>query len=248
MLIILKSFLGGGISGFLCGLLGIGGGSIIVPILFFFFSMPIKKAIATSLMVILFSSISGFLTHLKGKNTDFKLALYLIITGVIGAQIGAHLTGILPDMIVKGFFMVFLIGLGIKLLIQKENRNDDGKKYFINPIKTILIGVVSGFISGLCGVGGAVLLVPLPNLILKIPIKVCIGTSLLVVFFNAISGVFAYAKMGLIDYKIALFFGIAAIITSPIGAKVSLLTPKEKLRKIFAIFLILTPVLLLLRK
>ena len=54
--------------------------------------------------------------------------------------------------------------------------------------------------------------------------------------------------MGFIDYRIGLTFGIVAIITSPIGAKVSILTPREKLRKIFAIFLILMPILLLLRK
>ncbi len=248
MIFILKCLLGGGIAGFLCGLLGIGGGSIIVPVLFFFFSVPIKKAIATSLMVVFISAISGFLVHLKSKNTDFKLAFYLIISGVIGAYIGAYLTGILPEIIVKGFFMVLLIGLGLKLLFQKENENEENREYSLDIFKTLLIGLVSGLVSGLCGVGGAVLLVPLSYMILKVPIKICVGTSLIVVFFNALSGVFAYAKMGFIDYRIGLVFGIVAIITSPIGAKISILTPREKIRKIFAVFLILMPILLLLRK
>lgn len=244
---IIKSILGGGISGFLCGLLGIGGGSIIVPVLFFFFSLSIKKAIATSLMVILISALAGFLTHLKGKNTDFKLAVFLIISGMIGAQAGAHFTGILPETIVKIIFIILIVGLGFKLLFSREIKCENGEKYTLKWWSTSLIGFISGAVSGLCGVGGAVLLVPLPHIILKIPIKICIGTSLIVVFFNALSGVFAYSKMGFVDYKTGLIFGIGAVITSPVGAKLSMLIPREKLRKMFAIFLIITPVLLLLR-
>ena len=245
---IVKSLLAGGITGFLCGLLGIGGGSIIVPVLFFFFSLSIKKAIATSLMIILISALAGFLTHLKGKNTDFKLALYLIISGMIGAQAGAHLTGILPEMIVKIFFIILIVGLGFKLLFSREVKYEKEEKYTLKWWSTSLIGFISGAVSGLCGVGGAVLLVPLPHIILKVPIKICIGTSLIVVFFNALSGFFAYSKMGFIDYRTGLFFGIAAIITSPLGAKLSMRTPREKLRKMFALFLIITPILLLFRK
>lgn len=249
MLFILKGLFAGGFAGFFSGLLGIGSGSIIVPFLYFLFSVPIKIAIGTSLFIIFFSSMAGFLVHLKEKNFDLKLAILLIISGVIGAQTGAHLTKTLPDLLVKILFILVIVSLGFKLLFTNtEKKTDDKGIYKLSIWKTLLIGFLGGVVSGLCGVGGAIFLVPLTHLILKVPIKVCIGTGLLVIFFNALSGTISYAISGYINYKIGLLFVIGALIFAPIGAKISVKTPRGLLRKIFGLFLILTPLLLFFKK
>ncbi len=249
MLLFLKGIAAGGFAGFFSGLLGIGSGSIIVPFLYLLFSLPIKVAIGTSLFIIFFSSMSGFLIHLKEKNFDLKLAILLTIGGVIGAQTGAKLTKLLPDTIVKIVFIIVIVFLGFRLLISKEREYQSDKNgYTLTVWKTFLIGFLGGVVSGLCGVGGAIFLVPLVYLILKVPIKICVGTSLLVIFFNSLSGTISYAVGGYINYKIGIIFAIGAIIFAPIGAKVSVKTPRLLLRRIFGVFLILTPLLLFFRK
>ncbi|MCD6220946.1 sulfite exporter TauE/SafE family protein, partial [bacterium] len=160
MLLFLKGIAGGGIAGFFSGLLGIGSGSIIVPFLYLLFLLPIKVAIGTSLFIIFFSSMSGFLIHLKEKNLDIKLAFLLTIGGVIGAQTGAKLTKLLPDTIVKIVFIVVIVFLGFRLLISKERKYQSDKNgYTLSVWKTFLIGFLGGVVSGLCGVGGAIFLV-----------------------------------------------------------------------------------------
>lgn len=248
-MLVLKAISAGVLAGFFSGLLGIGSGSIIVPILYFLFSFPIKTAIGTSLFVIFFSSLAGFLVHMKEKNFDFKLALLLIVSGVTGAQTGAHFIKILPDNLVKIIFVAVIVSLGFKLFISDtEKQTDQTEKYKLSIWKGLLIGFLAGVVSGLCGVGGAIFLVPLAHLMLKVPIKVCIGTGLLVVFFNALSGTISYGIGGYINYEIGVYFVIGAVIASPVGAKVSIKTPRRFLRKLFGLFLMLTPLLIFLRK
>jgi len=151
--------------------------------------------------------------------------------------------------LVKIVFIVVIVFLGFRLLISKERKYQNDKNgYTLSVWKTFLIGFLGGVVSGLCGVGGAIFLVPLVYFILKVPIKICIGTSLLVIFFNSLSGTISYAVGGYINYKIGIIFALGAIIFAPIGAKISVKTPRLLLRRIFGGFLILTPLLLFFRK
>ncbi|MGC9066395.1 MAG: sulfite exporter TauE/SafE family protein [Candidatus Ratteibacteria bacterium] len=237
---IIESLLTGLVAGFICGLTGMGGGTIYVPIFYFLFDFSIKKAIGTSLMVIFISSVFAFLTHLKGGQINFKMALFLIISGIIGAQAGSAITAKLPDNAVKIFFICLTIVLSFNMWRDRKNHVGSGPAQIdLSPVKLILIGFTGGMISGMGGVGGAIILVPLLHLYAGVPINICIGTTLSVVMFNSLSGAAGYLYHGLVDVQTGALTGLAAIFTAIAGAKVSMKTPTRKLRKIFSVILLM---------
>lgn len=236
------------VAGFICGLTGMGGGTIYVPV-FYFMLGSIKKAIGTSLLVIFISSISAFILHMRASQVDFKMAGFLIISGIIGAQCGSFITARLPDIVVKVFFVCLTIFLSLNMWNQKTNDMQNcAADLKMAPIKFGLIGFIGGIVSGMGGVGGAIVLVPLLHLCVGIPMKVCIGTTLSVVMFNSLSGVAGYLYHGLVDIQTGLVTGFVAIFSAMIGARVSLHTDNRKLRKIFSAVLLVAGLAVLIRK
>lgn len=245
---IFGSLVTGLIAGFICGLTGMGGGTIYVPV-FYFMLGSIKKAIGTSLLVILVSSISAFISHMKASQVNFKIAGYLIVSGMIGAQCGSFITARIPDIAVKIFFICLTIFLSLNMWKEKANNTQNCTvELKMAPVKFGLIGFAGGLVSGMGGVGGAIVLVPLLHLCVGVPIKMCIGTTLSVVMFNSFSGVIGYLYHGLVEIQTGLITGFVAIFSAMLGAKVSLHTDNRKLRKIFAAVLLMAGLAVLIRK
>ncbi|HNS31369.1 MAG TPA: sulfite exporter TauE/SafE family protein [bacterium] len=248
MVLVLQGLIAGIITGFLCGMFGMGGGSILIPVTVHVFGLPMKQAIGTSLVIIIFTSVSGLINYRRCNQVDTKLAFLILPFGIAGAQAGVFLTSRLPDSLVRYAFVFVTVSLGIKMFFQSENTvacELKGKKY--NKAVAIIIGAIAGFVSGLCGVGGAVLIIPLFYLFLKIPMHACIGTALIVIFFNSLSGGIGYIIRGLVNFKIAILLAAGSMAAAPLGSGISIKTPKERLRKIFALILILSGLSILLR-
>ncbi|MCM8789274.1 MAG: sulfite exporter TauE/SafE family protein, partial [Candidatus Omnitrophica bacterium] len=183
---ILESFAAGLIAGFICGLTGMGGGTIYVPV-FYFILGSIKKAIGTSLLVILVSSVSAFFSHMSAGQVNFKAGGFLIISGIIGAQYGSLIIAKLPDIAVKIFFVCLTIFFSLNMWREKPDAvKDCSARIRGSPINFTLIGFIGGLISGMGGIGGAIVLIPLLHLWIGLPIKSCIGTTLSVVMFNSL--------------------------------------------------------------
>ncbi|MFN4227028.1 MAG: sulfite exporter TauE/SafE family protein [Candidatus Ratteibacteria bacterium] len=255
MSLIFIGLITGFFAGFICGLFGMGGGSLMVPAIYHFFGsiFPIdsrmKMSIGTSLFVIIFSSISAIITYSKNKKVKTKLIFLIVPSGIVGSQFGALLTSKLEDKIVKYIFIFLITLLGLRMFFaseNKENENPDTISY--NKLVGILIGFFSGFVSGLCGVGGAVLIIPLLYIFLKISIHYAIGTALIAILFNSISGSIAYIIRDLINIKIGLLLSLTSVIGAQIGAKISINLPKKNLRKAFSLILILSGVSVIFRK
>lgn len=246
---IIESIIAGITAGFICGLTGMGGGTIYVPVFYFLFDFPIKEAIGTSLLVIVFSSISAFLVHMKGKRINFRIAGSLIGAGIVGAQIGSRITAILPEVAVKIFFVCLTIFLSVNMWRDKSNNvgNCDANFKF-SPFKLLLIGLTGGIISGMGGVGGAIVIVPLLHIWAGISMNICIATTLSVVMFNSLSGVIGYFYHGLVNLPTGIITGIIAIISAPAGVKVSMRMDNKKLRKIFSIILLIAGMAVLIRR
>lgn len=242
----IQGLLTGVAAGFICGLFGMGGGSLMVPAIVYVFDLPIKQAIGTSLFVIVFSAISALINYIRHKKVSYKLAFFVVPGGVLGAQAGAFLTSRISDILVKYIFVVVIAGLGIRMFFQKENSDFCEDKNF-NKAKAIVIGFLAGFVSGLCGVGGAVLIIPLLYIFLKLPIHTCIGTAVVAILFNAISGVSGYMVRELVDFRIGLTLAIGSTVAAPFGARISIRTDREKMRKIFAVVLILSGISVLFK-
>ena len=234
------------------GLLGMGGGSILVPVLLFVFRLPIKEAIGTSLCIIVLTAFSGIIVHWKEKQVHLKLAIVMALTGVIGAQLGSYLNKIIPDNIIKLIFTVVVIIFGFKMWIGTTN---GGKETFaantnirFNRSLTSILGLIAGTASGLLGIGGALIMLPVMHIFLHIPMNICVGTSLFIVFFNSLSGAFGYIARGDANLKLAILIAVGSVAAAPFGAKLSVKISREKLRKIFAVVLVLAGIAILFKK
>lgn len=245
---IFESIITGLIAGFICGLTGMGGGTIYVPV-FYFMLGSIKKAIGTSLLVILISSISAFFSHMKAGQVNLKITGFLIFSGVVGAQVGSLITAKIPDIAVKIFFVVLTIFLSLNMWKERKNNNNEdcSLEKSGSPLSFIMIGFAGGIVSGMGGVGGAIVIVPLLHLVVGVPMKICIGTTLAVVMFNSLSGVAGYFYHGLVDIQTGLITGIIAVFTAMAGARLSTRIDNRKLRKIFSIVLLFAGIAVLIR-
>lgn len=244
----------GAIAGILAGLLGVGGGLVIVPMLDFVFikfgydpNVVHQVALGTSLATIIVTSISSTRAHHKRGAVHFDI-LKAITPGILmGTFFGGLVASHMPTIFLKAFFVVFLFVVSAQMLSgyrPKAGREIPG------PLGTAGVGGVIGLISSFVGIGGGTLSVPFMTFC-NVPIHHAVGTSAAIGFPIAVAGAIGYVVGGWGDpstppgslgyVNLLAFAGIACVsfFTAPIGARISHALPTDKLKKGFAFFLIL---------
>ncbi len=241
--------------GFASGLLGVGGGFIMVPVQFFLLTSmgtdpdtALRIAFATSLAVILPTALSGAWGHWRRGAVLVTPAIILGITGLVGGILGAGISSNSPAAILSlifGFLALFsaIWMLGSKYGEIKEEKSNSNPSY-------VLWGFVGGFSSGLLGIGGGVIMVPILNILLKFPIHKAIGTSTAFIVFASIGGIITYIfsgiqTAGLPPYSVGyvnlvqlVALAVTSIPMARLGVKASHNLPDKKLKYIFATLLI----------
>lgn len=249
--------------GMLSGLLGIGGGTIMVPVFRLFFGLEALMSTATSLFTIIPTSISGAVSHLKGKTCVPFLGLAAGLGGALTSPIGVYLAGISPGWLVM-LAAALIIGYSAVNMLHKAIKSSNKKAKGAQPdaadipavpkpsrkqlLYGVLIGLGAGLASGYVGVGGGFIMVPLMLSVIGIPMKLASGTSLIAVMILAIPGTIENALAGNIDYLVGLAVAIGSIPGAIIGARLVSLVPERLLRLIFGIFLIVAAAILFLNE
>lgn len=243
----------GVISGFIAGLLGVGGGIVIVPALLFTFSFLqfppdfiMHMAIATSLACIIPTAISSARTHHHHKAILWPVMHFFIPMIVIGAIIGAFLASKLDGDFLKRIFAFFTFLVSLQMIFRITPHKSTSK---LGPAKLTTSGVLIAVISSLLGIGGGTLIVPL--LVWNgVDIKKAVGTSALCGIPIAIAGSVSYVITGMSEaYMPAGSFGFiylpallgilpTSIIFAQIGARMTHRVSINWLRLIFAFFLL----------
>ena len=215
-------FVGFGLfSGSLAGLLGIGGGSVLVPIIVALGFPPIQ-AVATSSLAILITSFSGSIQNYRMGNLKWKKVLLLGLPSLVTAQIGAFIAHKIPsDILLIAFgilliFNVFLANLRKRLI--NNNRNVD-KSSANTLLPTLITGGSAGLLAGLFGVGGGVIMVPLQILLLAENIKTAIQTSLGVIVITSISACMGHAYRGNVLWLEGLILGLGGLLGAQISTR-----------------------------
>lgn len=242
----------GGFVGFFSGLLGIGGGSAMVPVLVFIFTakhvpsdFAVHLALGTGIASILFTSASSVRSHHLHKAVNWQVVRRLIPGVVTGTFGGALLASRLDVRILSITFTALIYYLATRLLLDKK---PVATSDFPGSVAITLAGGGIGFVSSLSATGGASLVVPF---LVKRNIRVheAIGTAAAIGWPLAAAGTMGYiisgfATPGLPEYSIgfvylpALFWiVIASVLVAPLGARIAHRTPGNTLRKIFAILL-----------
>jgi len=210
-------------AGVLAGLLGIGGGTVMVPILLALGYEPIQ-AVATSSLAIIVNSLSGSFQNWRMGLLDFNRVLWLGIPAVITVQLGVFIANNLPQRLLLIAFAIllvvniFLVSLRRNLVNRNTSERQAGQQMNSNWGK-VLTGSLAGLMAGLLGVGGGVIMVPLQMALLGEPIKRAIQTSLGVVVLTAIASTVGHAFRGNVVWSAGLILGFGGLISAQLSSR-----------------------------
>ena len=246
------------------GLLGIGGGTVMVPIFRLAFGMSATMSTATSLFAIIPTSISGAISHAKGKTCIPALGIAAGLGGACMSPIGVWLAQLSPDWLVMlaaaliiGYSAINMFKKAFKLrptgqpaagVDAAASTADDSSLSRKQLLQGAAIGLVAGLASGYVGVGGGFIMVPLMLSIIGIPMRKASGTSLIAVMILAIPGVIEQGIIGNINYLAGIAIVIGTIPGAVIGARLVTKVPERMLRLLFGCFLIVAAVMLVLNE
>lgn len=250
--------------GIASGLLGIGGGTVMVPIFRLAFGMSATMSTATSLFAIIPTSISGAISHVKGKTCIPALGIAAGLGGACLSPVGVWLAQLSPDWLVM-LVAALIIGYSAINMFKKAFKipragqpaegadaaaptADDSSLPRKQLLQGAAIGLVAGLASGYVGVGGGFIMVPLMLSIVGIPMRKASGTSLIAVMILAIPGVIEQGIIGNINYLAGIAIVIGTIPGAVIGAKLVTKVPERTLRLLFGCFLIVAAVMLVLNE
>lgn len=207
--------------GILSGLLGLGGGVIILPLLTLIGRVPLKLATGTSLVHVMFAAAAGTLSHYRAGKVDSKGGLLLGVAGIAGGSLGSFLSVPLSTQALNLIFL-FLVALATFLLfIPLKFDQENYIKGSFNKIEGILVGLGCGLLVGLLGVGGGFILIPLMIYLLRIPLRETIGTSLLIILISSAGTLAAKYGVGHIDITITLLVVSGSVGGALLGAYIS---------------------------
>jgi uncharacterized protein len=241
---------------------GVGGGIFFVPILTLGYGFLPVHAVGTSLMVIIFGGISASLGFAWQKRIFYKTGLMLAVTTVPGSIIGAILATELPGELLGLVFGVFLVIVAVRLLmvsdVLRKNRSQKQARKVVeheNDLfldkKRLAVGVGLGFFggvtSGLLGVGGGILLVPIMALVLFMPMHAVVATSMFTMVFTSLSGVVQHWTLGNVNFEYALLLAVGALVGAQVGAWLCKRISGEKLGLIFAVLVLVVSVQMILK-
>jgi uncharacterized membrane protein YfcA len=216
-------------SGILAGIFGVGGGIAMTPGIQVFLGLPPVVALATPLPAIFPTALAGALAYRRQGELDTRAAVLLIVPGLFAAAIGAWLTDLVDTTLLLLITAVLLGSQAIAIVRGGRRGERDASEEASAPILAG-IGVTAGFVSGLLGIGGGIVIVPLLAGWLGMPLKRALGTSLLAISVLVIPGSIVHAALGHIDLGVCLALAVGAVPGARIGAALALGTRERTLR------------------
>lgn len=216
------------VSGVLSGLFGVGGGIVMTPGLQVVLDAAPIVALATPLPVILPTALTGALTYRRAGEIDERAAAWMIGPGVLASIAGALLTDVIDTHLLLLITAALLAYQAVGLLRGRGGHR--GRSFEPTPSMFIGIGLFAGFVSGLLGIGGGLVMVPMMAGWLAVPLKRALGTSLLAIAALVIPGTIVHAALGHIDWALFVVVTMGAVPGAFVGARVALGTHERTLR------------------
>jgi uncharacterized membrane protein YfcA len=246
--------------GMLGSMLGVGGGLLIVPLLTLVFDVPVTKAIGTSLVCVVVTSSASQVVYAGRHITHPRLGMALEIMTTVGALVGA-LTALVVDR--RAIFLTFaavLVYLAWSMGRTPADRSsEDGEGVlpasFVDPADGtthayrvhnmpagVAISGVAGVVSGLLGVGGGVIKVPMMSLLMNVPLKAAIATSNLMIGVTAATGALLFFSRGYVEPRFAVPTAIGVVVGAQLGSRLAGRAPVSVLRRLFQVLAIILAV------
>ncbi|MGO2660232.1 sulfite exporter TauE/SafE family protein [Mycetocola reblochoni] len=224
-------------AGVLSGLFGVGGGILIVPALLAFAGFDQRLAAGTSLAAIIPMSLSGVVGYALGGHVDVLAALLLVAGSVGGAQLGSVLLSRLPKRVLQLCFIVFILVVIVSLFLVVPARDSDIGMTPLLGAALVLLGLVTGVLSGILGIGGGIIIVPVLIMVFGASDLVAKGTSLLMMVPTALSGTIGNVVRRTVDVPAAAVVGVSAALTTQLGVLGAQALSPRAASIVFAVFL-----------
>ena len=232
------------IGGFASGLLGMGGAIIIIPLLLFvpehlgFESFGLNIVTGISMVQSLVGTFSSFLVHRKKKFVHMGLVKWMGIPILAASFIGAIISKFIPEQYIFLLFAFLTLQAAFMMFMPKDiEENVDLEAVVFNKRLASLIAFTLGILTGILGVGGAFLFVPIMIYVLKIPTRITLGTSVTVSFLAAFTGVIGKWGTDQVPVSIAIVMALAAFLGANVGAKISPHVPTRVLNLLVGVFI-----------
>ncbi len=234
-----RSIIIGLAGGFFGSMVGLGGAVVIIPLLTGWAKVSQHKAHATSLVAVVFTGLIGAVAYAGGGALDWGIAVPVAIAAVITSTVAAAYSARVPAGILKRVFGILLLAAALVLIFGADFAGQGIGGGWRLPA-AILLGLMSGALTGLLGIGGGAFIVPLLVLAFGLDQHIAQGTSLAVMIPAGIAGTAVHASNKRIDFRLVLGLIIGVAIGAFGGGKLALLTPERPLQIIFGVILLWT--------
>lgn len=231
---ILAALIAGVGIGAVLGFIGAGGAMLSVPILIYIFDFEVKAATTAALAIVFFAAMSGLIPKIRAKQVLFKDALIISGIGII-ANLGlATIADKLPNLFISTGFAVVLLVAGFSML--RPPKLDEFKRMPL-PI-LILMSLLIGSMTGLFGIGGGFLAIPVLVLYFATPPAIAAGTSLLIIALNSLISFIGHKGLwSSVQWHIPIFIALAAVVSAQLASRYSGKSSPAILKKSFAYLL-----------
>ncbi len=257
-------YLGALIVGLTLGLLGAGGSILTVPVLYYLFHIDAELSTAYSLFIVGLTALIGAIPNMVKGSISYKTVIVFSFPSLIAVYLTrAFLMPAIPHIIFTSenftltkeiailvFFAIIMIVAAIGMIQQRKIPDPvyDGKAHFNYPV-IITEGLVIGALTGLVGAGGGFLIIPALVVFAKIPMKMAIGTSLLIIAIKSLIGFTGDIQSGQpIDWQFILLFSAVTIVGILIGSYFSKFVNGQKLKGAFGVFVLVMGIFIILQE
>ena len=246
-------------------LFGLGGGVLYTPFQLWL-GIPLKQAAATSLFLVLVTSLSSTITFRHSHRVDWSLALILEIPTTLGAFVGGFISNWFPAKVLGGL-LVALLFLAAGLMIRPPEkpfsscvrtdykgrslwlwrREWEGESLWLDLRRVFAIMFVAGMLISMVGISGGVLKIPLMVLLMQVPMSVAVGSSAFMVGLTALAGLLGHATAGHVAWHTVFVLAVPVFLGAQLGSRASIRLGTHRLKHYYGWFLTLVAVITLLR-
>ncbi|MCZ8515815.1 sulfite exporter TauE/SafE family protein [Paenibacillus filicis] len=244
---ILTIFAMGFLGSFISGMVGIGGSIINYPMLLFippllgFAAFSAQEVSAISAVQVFFASLMGMLVFRKGGLLHKQLVAYMGISIMIGSFFGSFISNSLPSAVINMVYAVLALIAAVMMFLPKKGRDvQDTSQVTFNKPLAVILALIIGTVAGIVGAAGAFITVPVMLVVLKIPTRITIASSLAITFISSIGSTTGKLMGGHMLLIPSIVLVVASLIASPLGAKLSKQMNTKILQWILAVLITAT--------
>lgn len=229
-------------AGVLSGLFGVGGGVITTPAVNVLLGGTAIQAVATPLPVIFPTSLAGASAYARAGQVGWRAARWSVLPGIPAALVGANLTRFVNAHLLL-VVTALLIGWTAVQVVRGRPPKTPWEAGQTAGWKYALIGAAAGFVSGLLGVGGGIIMVPAYAVVIGMPLRRALGTSLVVISALVVPGTLEHWRLGHVDWTIFLVLVLGVLPGARLGARIALGVAERTLRMAVGLFLLAVAIL-----